>query len=132
MSEDRDRSCHVRPTLGEAVRRAEGQIETFAFAAHERARVREICFILAEISLLPSGETVRVAGETLEAGLVQEVLALVRHEHVRMVLDNFKGVTARVRNKKAYLRSALYQSVFELEAHYANLVNHHAAGGEES
>ena len=130
MADDRSGSRRVRPTLGEAVRRAEGQIESFAFAESERARVREICFILA--ALLPEEEMVRVAGETLEAGLVREVLALVRHEHVRMVLDNFKGVTARVRNKKAYLRSALYQSVFELEAHYANLVNHHAAGGEDA
>ena len=131
MSCDREKSGRVRPTLGEAVSRAERQIEQFAFAAHEMARVREICFIMAEVTLLPKETPVRVAGETIDAGLVGEVFAELRHEHVRMVLDNFRGVTARVRNKKAYLRAALYQSVFEVEAHYANLVSHDAAEGRK-
>ena len=113
-----------RPTLRKALDRAECQIESHAFEAAEKARVRELCFIIAEVYLLRPESTVRIAGEALDAEMVQDVFSELRHEHVRMVLDNFKSVTDVIRNKKAYFRTALYNSVFEVEAHYANLVSH--------
>lgn len=125
-------ACPVtsRPTLGEAVARAERQIESRAFAPCEAARVREICFIIAEIYAMDPMQRVCVSGEMQDVRLMREVFGELRYEHVRMVLDNFANVTALVRNKKAYLRSALYHSVFEFESHYANLVNHALAGEE--
>lgn len=119
-----DMSRPSRPTLREALCRAECQIEAQAFEPFEAARVRELCFIIAEVYLLKPDSTVRIAGEALDAEVVQEVFRELCHEHVRMVLDNFKSVTAVIHNKKAYFRTALYNSVFEVEAHYANLVNH--------
>lgn len=126
-------SCPVtsRPSLREALSRAERQIEKHAFAECEQARVRELCFIIAEIYMMRPDCVIRISGEDLDARLVKEVFAELRHEHLRMVLDNFKGIKKVVRNKKAYFRTALYNSVFELEAHYANLVNHDLAKGEK-
>lgn len=122
--DDVSRPVSSRPSLREALRRAERQIESEAFAESEAARVRELCFIIAEVYLMDRGGVIRISGEELDARLVQEVFEELRHEHVRMVLENFKNVTALVRYKKAYFRSALYHAVFELEAHYANLVSH--------
>jgi hypothetical protein len=125
-------SCPVssRPSLREAVSRAEQQIERYAFAEHEQDRVRELCFIIAEVYMMNPEHVIRISGEDLDAALVKEVFGELRNEHVRLVLDNFKSVTDIVRYKKAYFRSALYHSVFELESHYANLVNHDLAKGK--
>lgn len=118
-----------RPSLREAVSRAEEQIESFAFPEHDRARVRELCFIIAEVYLMAPDAPIRISGENLDGYLVRQVFEELRNEHVRLVLDNFRSVTDVIKYKKAYLRAALYHSVFELESHYANLVNHNMAGG---
>ena len=54
------------------------------------------------------------------AFLVQEVFGLLRNEHARIVFDNFQNVSHHIFNKKAYLRTALYNVVFEIESNSIN------------
>ncbi len=119
-------SCPVssRPSFREAIAEAEKQIELHAIDRyHESAK--EICFIIAEVYLMNPNAQIKISGELLDGYLVQQVFRELTCEHVRLVLDNFHNVTYLVMNKKAYLRAALYNSVFEFNAHYTNLVNHH-------
>ncbi len=117
-------SCPSRPSFRDAIRHAEAQIEIQSFDERDLAQAHEICAIMAEISLMRMDIPVRIAGEPLDSTLVKQVFEEITAEHVQLVIRNFNGVTGLIRNKRAYLRTALYNSVFELESHYKNLVNH--------
>jgi len=100
------------------------QVEYHCFADLRFGRVdpfyKELCLIIAEVLLLDRGSVVKINGVPIGAHLVQEVFSHIHNDHVRFVYDNFRSVSHHVFNKKAYLRTALYNAVFELEAHYAN------------
>lgn len=80
----------------------------------------ELCLIIAEVNLLSDSKAITVAGASLPASIVQEVYSALRCEHLQRVAYNFKRVSWEVARKKAYLRTALYNAVFELESGYAN------------
>lgn len=87
-------------------------------------QVEGICKIIAEVlKLNPEGE-MKIEEERVPVSMVQEVFRELQFEHVQFTLKKYKSVTKLIRNKKAYIRTALYNSYFELEAHYTNLVNH--------
>ncbi len=86
---------------------------------------QEICKIKM---LNPAGE-MKIDGEMKPVALVQEIFAQLTFDHVEMVAENFGRVRGRIMSTKAYMRTALYNSMFELEAHYTNLVQHDMAEG---
>ena len=92
------------------------QVELSAFRRPDNALAYELCAIIAEVRLMRPSFSVKIGGEVLEVGLVQEVFEELTHDHLVMVIDNFKGCEYPIRNKKAYLRTALYNAVFELDA----------------
>lgn len=91
---------------------------------HVDPLIEEICLIIAEVLIRPCGRVMRIRGQEIEAGVVQEVYEKLTHEHIELVADNFKKQTRLIRNKSAYLQTALYNSVFEFHSHYTNLVAH--------
>ncbi len=117
-------SCLSRPSFRDEIHHAEKQIEIQCFDDYEIEQAREICAIIAEVRLMRPDIPIKIAGELLDSTLVKQVFDEITASHVRLVIGNFNGVTGLIRNKRAYLRTALYNSVFELEAHYKNLVNH--------
>ncbi|MBQ2735518.1 MAG: hypothetical protein IJF33_06765, partial [Clostridia bacterium] len=118
----------VRPSFREAFRRAALQVGLYESATNsEREHFRELCYIIAEIYVHDPDSRIKIADEYLEAHLVQEIFGELTMDHLRLVYRNLKAQTRLIKNKHAYLRASLYHSVFELEAHYANLVNHDLA-----
>ena len=91
---------------------------------------QELCLIIAEMYVKPPTSIVRIRGEEIEAAIVQEVYSALRHEHIELVADNFKKQTTLIHKKVAYLQTALYNAVFEFDAHYINLVRHGACGAD--
>jgi len=81
---------------------------------------RELCLIIAEVLVLDQDLTIKINGSNMSARLVQEVYSQLRNDHVCLVFSNFRNVSERVFNKKSYLRTALYNVVFEIESHYTN------------
>ena len=79
---------------------------------------KELCLIISETLLCSS--PIKVNGVYIHSQLVHDVFSQIRNHHVQLVFDNFQNVSQRVSNKKAYLRTALYNSVFEYEAHSLN------------
>lgn len=129
MGDLRDRS--LRPSFREAISRAERQVERDAIVSDRVASpelVREICMIIAEVYMMDPSGPIRISGEWLDGHVVQEVFGELTREHVITVLWEFYRLTDEVRNKKAYLRTALYNSVFSIEAHYKNKINHDLRG----
>ena len=80
----------------------------------------ELCLIIAEVLVLRQDYAIKINGLDLSVSMVQEIYSRLTNDHVRFVFNNFRNVTNRVYNKKAYLRTALYNSVFEIEASSVN------------
>jgi len=92
--------------------------------AYDCGQTEGICKIIAEVlKLNPEGE-MKIEEERIPVSMVQEVFRELQFEHVQFTLEKYRSITKLIRNKKAYIRTALYNSYFELEAHYTNLVNH--------
>ncbi len=112
-----------RPTLGEARKRARGQLMTDSgFFGRDRAMAESLCMIMAEVYMMDPCGVILIAGERMEGYVVQEVFSEIGPEHAELVIENFKKETRLVKQKKLYLRTALYNAVFEYEAHFENLV----------
>lgn len=117
-----------RPSFRDAISRAERQVE-YASITWDRDRstselARELCMIIAEVYMMNPDHPIRISGEWLDGHVVQQVFGQLTREHVEMVIDEFCRLTVDIRNKKMYLRTALYNSVFSISAHYANRVKH--------
>ena len=121
----------LRPSFSEAISRAEEQVE-YRIILHDGrlapALAHEICMIMAEVYMMNPEHPIRISGEWLDGHVVQQVFGELTREHVEMVIEEFCRLTVDIRNKKMYLRTALYNSVFSIAAHYANRVNHDLKG----
>ena len=84
---------------------------------------KELCFIIAEVLVLSHDSIIKINGSNVCAHLVQEVFSQINNDHVRLVFNNFHNVSQHVHNKRAYLRTSLYNAVFEIESHYVNAID---------
>ena len=80
---------------------------------------KELCLVISEVLVMDPETIIKINGSFMDVRLVQEVFAQLHHDHLRMVFANFQKVTSQIHNKKAYLRTALYNSFFELESFFA-------------
>ncbi len=104
----------------EVLQTVRDQINIRCFPAAAWGQVNEIFLIVAEMYKLPPEAEVQINGQKLPALLVQEVYLLLTEEHIRRVLQNFEAATYPVKFKKTYLRTALYNVVFEYESGTVN------------
>lgn len=117
----------LRPSFREAICRAEKQIDKSDILIDGRldaGLVREVCMIIAEVYMMDPARPIRISGEWLDGYVVQEIFGELGRFHIEAVIDEFCRLDIDIRNKKAYLRTALYNIVFTLDAHYTNRVNH--------
>jgi hypothetical protein len=96
------------------------RMEIDGFGVSKRALAEEMCLIIWEIFMLPPKTLVRIAKSDLESEMVSQVYLLLTHEHLLHVIDSFSKIGYEIKNKKTYLRTALYNSVFECEAQIIN------------
>lgn len=106
----------------EVIEDVKSRIDFDCFNSLEKGQVEEICLIIAEILKLPPEAKVRIAGNDLAADMVATIFHRLTHEHIALVMENYGKAWYEIHHKKTYLRTALYNSVFEIENHYANLV----------
>ena len=115
-------------SFGELLREVNDQISIECFDESERDQVLEICAIIAEIYRMPPALTVSVGGQQLPAAMVAEVFSTLNCEHVRAVMRKYSQAGYRIRFKKTYLRTALYNEIFEHESDVINLFEYTARG----
>ena len=116
-------SCPSRPGdyhdrgLMEHIRQAREQVELESFGYRDRKFARDLCVIIAEVYLLAETAegNIRIEGAPIPYGLVRDIYRFLRGEHLEHVMARYRTVQYEVRNVKAYLRTALYNAVFELE-----------------
>ena len=107
-----------RLTFREAITKAEDQI---GFGEYSRQNscygiLHDMCRAMAEVYMMSPTTKIKVNGEELEAGMVADVLEQVTQEMAEERAEELRETIAGVTNIKAYLRSALYNKVFEFEA----------------
>lgn len=106
-----------RLTFKEAITKAEEQIG-FRECSRQHACygiLHDMCRAMAEVYMMPPRAKIRVNGEELEAEMVAEVLEQVTQEMAKARAEELRETIKEVKCIKAYLRSALYNKVFEFE-----------------
>jgi len=91
---------------------------------HTDPLYKELCLIIAEVLVLDQDSFIKINGSNVCVRMVQEVYSLIHNEHVDLVFYNFHKVSQRIYNKKGYLRTALYNAVFEIESENVNDTRH--------
>ena len=116
-------SCNA-PSIRETLEQVMRQVEYHCFADVHFRRIdpfyKELCLVIAEVLILDPISAVKINGSIMRAHLVQEVYSQIHNDHVRLVFKNFHNVSTHVFNKKAYLRTSLYNAVFEIESGSVN------------
>lgn len=116
-----NQSLGHRPVgLMEMLELTKAKIEQETFSASDRAFAGEIALIIAEVMRLPETAEIRIEGNRLAARMVQEVYAMIEKEHVEAVIRSYRNARYEIRHKKTYIRTALYNSVFEMESAVEN------------
>ena len=90
---------------------------------HDIKLVDEFIAIIID-AIMTKGETVHIGREDKPRALVTANLLRLNYDDIEHTLDQFKGITERINNKKQYVLTMLYNCKLELDAHYTNLVNH--------
>ena len=119
----KDRPCSA-PSISETLEQVMRQVEYHCFADPRFRRIdpfyKELCLVIAEVLILDPVSAVKINGSNMRAHLVQEVYSQLHNGHVCLVFKNFHKVSTHVYNKKAYLRTALYNAVFEFHSDFVN------------
>lgn len=113
----------VRPSFQAVLADVKRQVDYDLFQ-NPNGRIEEICKIIAEVLMLDPEGWIKIADTLMPVSVVQEIFRSIGAEHVEFVASGYARVPYLIRNKKAYIRSMLYNTFFELGAHYTNLVNH--------
>ena len=89
----------------------------------EMKQINEFCSIIADVLTLPTKALIVIDGEQRYVATVQEVYKQLDERHIETVLENFNNIAYKIKNPKTYIRTALYNSYFELENKSANETN---------
>jgi len=98
-------------------------IEIDCFDKADKYFAETIANIITEVLILPDDAPVRISGYNLSAKTVALIFLDIRYEHVVGVMQRFREANYKIKHIKTYLRTALYNSFFELEAQVENFVN---------
>ena len=79
---------------------------------HNMDMVNELVCVILD-AVFTESRTIRINGEEKHRELVKSMLLKLDYWHIVDVLDKYKSLTARVRNKHAYLLSMLYNTKME-------------------
>lgn len=91
-------------------------------------KVDELVDIMTDV-LCTRKSTVRVNREELPKDVVRSRFLKLEQEHIDYVLTSLSRNTSAVRNIRAYLITALYNSATTINSYYSSLVRHDMYGG---
>lgn len=97
---------------------------------YRREQVDELVELMLEVQMT-RGQTIRLSqNNEFPTAYVQGRFSKITYEHLEKVLDGINENTTAVKNTRAYLLSALFNSVSTLDNHYTMLVNHDFYGSQ--
>ncbi len=93
----------------------------------EKAKIDEVVCLIAD-TVCTTKNTIRIAGNDFPAEAVRARFRKLTSEHIEYVIDMLNKNTTEVRNIRAYLLTALYNSPATIDSYYSALVNHDLYG----
>ena len=79
--------------------------------------------IMLDVILTEEPNQVNIGKESKSREVVKSVYMKLGSDHIDLVITKFKEQCHKIINKTAYLRTMLYNSYLEHDAHYTNQVN---------
>ena len=119
----------VRPSFDDVLEKVKEQISIDCVPLATLLQAEELAAIIAEVLRLRPEDKLRVDGVMHPAADVQAVYKKLENEHIMHVIETYNEITYPIRSPKMYLRTALYNAVFELNNAGANIFA--ATGGGE-
>ena len=121
-----ENQSHCQSQVGysfrEVLKYVRDQIEIECYTEQDRPQAEEIALIITEIYKLPATCEIQIAGNKLPAEMVQEIFTRLDNSNVTDVIRRYKQAQYEIKHTKTYLRTALYNSVFEFESRLENKV----------
>lgn len=96
---------------------------------HIRQEIDELVELIVEVMMTPDTGKIRIAGEEKPALVVKSQFMKLTNTHIEYVQFCLQRNTSKVGNIKAYLLTALYNSLLTLNHFYQAEVNHDMYGG---
>lgn len=112
-----------RMSFKEAITKAEDQIGFHEYSRQHACYgiLHDMCRVMAEVYMMSPTALIRINGEDMEAGMVAQVLEEATQEMAEERAEELREHLHEVTCLKAYLRSALYNKVFEFETAQAKV-----------
>lgn len=83
------------------------------FSEEEKEKAKVMIKIVAEVMLIDGDRDINISGIPYKAEWVKDSFAEIDAEDIKTVIKNLDRLKAEIRNKKTYLRTALYNAVNE-------------------
>ena len=83
------------------------------FSKEEKEKAKVMIKIVAEVLMLDGDRDISISGIPYKAEWVKDSFAEVNAEDIKQVIKNINRLRVEIRNKKTYLRTALYNAVNE-------------------
>lgn len=125
----RCKSQSVRPSFDEVLEQVKEQIAIDCVPFEQILQAEEFAAIITEVLRLRPEDKLRVDGVMHSAADVQAVYVKLENEHIMHVIETYNEIPYTIKSPKMYLRTALYNAVFELNNAGANIFA--ATGGGE-
>lgn len=103
-------------------------IDYQCFRPQDAEGVDELVELMADTMMVSDRGTVRIAGEEKPAPIVKSRFMKLAHPHIEYVMECLQKHTGKIRNIKAYLLTALYNSSLTIGSYYRAEVNHDLYG----
>ncbi len=103
-------------------------IDYQCFRPQDMESVDELVELMADTMLVSDRGTVRIAGMEKPASVVKGRFMKLAHSHIEYVIGCMQKHTGKIRNIKAYLLTALYNSSLTISSYYRAEVNHDLYG----
>ena len=103
-------------------------IDYQCFRPQDMESVDELVELMADTMMVPDRGTVRVAGAEKPASIVKSRFMKLAHSHIEYVMECLQKHAGKIRNIRAYLLTALYNSSLTISSYYRAEVNHDLYG----
>ena len=113
LEKSESKSCQVNETFGETFSRVLEQIYIEAIPEIDKAIAKELALIITEVYRLRPNDSVKIDNAVHRAADVAEIFSMISKEHIETVIRKNDERKYPVKYRKAYLRTLLYNSVFE-------------------
>ena len=96
--------------------------ENLTYQIQDRELINNIVQVMLDVILTDKPPTLKIGNEIKSRDIVKSIYLKLSEDHIIYVIDQFKAQNHKITHKTSYLRTMLYSSFLEMDAHYTNQV----------